>query len=364
MSEGLKASLDRIEQQMRDRQSGTSSSDDSEEMQPEGARVVPSTTPAGVEPERDPENGDDRHGIGELAYTPSVFAQLALPYRNPGDVPEWVRTNGLMSLVVVPGRWYDPKSGDLCKGYPYGVLPRLIVLWMATEAKRTGQRELVLGPSLTAFMGKLIIGREPGGKVRAGGGPTGSFTRLGDQLRRMLTATVTILDRRPVGAISEHRSAVFTFTSESRLWWSRDVAAADQPLWDSTVTLSEPFYDSIATGAIPLPTEALVDLRSRTSSPMALDTYVWFAHRLHRVKGATPPIAWSELAVQFGGDFKHVRQFKAQFLKELAHVLAVYPAARVDPGPKGLVLRHSPSPVPPKATFSCPIKSSRNALDR
>lgn len=345
LGEGLQASLDRIEQRLQDRPA----------LPPAESEPAPSSSPP-VEQETSPPSVEDQAGddVGELAYTPSVFAQLSLPYRNPGDVARWVRTNGLKTLTVRPGQWYDPRTGELREGYPYGVLPRLVVLWMATEAKRTQQRELVLGPSLTAFMGKLISGRDPDRRSRPGGGPTGSFTRLGDQLRRMLTATVTILDRRDSGAVSEHRSAVFSFASESRLWWSQDVAAADQPLWDSTVTLSEPFYEAIASGAIPLPTEALVALRSRTSSPMALDIYVWLAHRLHRVKGSTPPIGWSDLAVQFGSDYKQVRQFKAQFLKELAHVLAVYPAARLDPGPKGLVLRHSPSPVPPKSRFSRP----------
>jgi Plasmid encoded RepA protein len=339
--EGLQASLDRIEQRLQDRPALPSAEPNPEPSAP----VEQETAPLAVEDQA----GDD---TGELAYTPSVFAQLSLPYRNPGDVARWVRTNGLMTLTVRPGEWFDPKTGEDKTGYPYGVIPRLIVLWMATEAKRTQERELVLGPSLTAFTGKLIIGRNPGRRSWPGGGPTGSLTRLGDQLRRMLTATVTIRDRRDLGSISEHRSAVFSFASESRLWWSHDVGAADRPLWDSTVTLSEPFYEAIASGALPLPTEALIDLRSRTSSPMALDTYVWLAHRLHRVKGSTPPIGWSDLAVQFGADYAHVRQFKAQFLKELAHVLAVYPAARVDPGPKGLVLRHSPSPVPPKSRFS------------
>lgn len=344
LDEGLQASLDRIEQRLQDRPTPPPA-----ERQPGPGPSAPAereTTPPTVE-----DQADDV--VGDLAYTPSLFAQLCLPYRNPGDVGRWVRTNGLMTLTVRPGEWFDPKTGEDKVGYPYGVLPRLIVLWMATEAKRTGRRELVLGPSLTAFMGKLIIGRDPGRPSRSrGGGPTGSLTRMGDQLRRMLTATVTIRDRRDLGGVTEHRSAVFSFASESRLWWSQDAGAADRPLWESTVTLSEPFFEAIASGAIPLPTGALVDLRARTSSPLALDIYVWLAHRLHRVKGSTPPIAWSDLAVQFGGDYTHVRQFRAQFLKELAQVLAVYRAARVDPGPKGLVLRHSPSPVPPRSKFS------------
>jgi hypothetical protein len=308
-------------------------------------RRQPEEAPPAVadDEERPAQSAAPEHELSpELAFTPRLFAQLCLPYRNPGDVPRWVRRNGALTLTVRPGQWYDLRTGELCEGYPYGVLPRLVVIWMATEATKTQERELLLGPSLTAFMGKLIIGKE--GRSRPGGGPLGSFGRLGDQLRRMLTASVVVLDRRQAGAVIEDRSATFRFAAESRLWWSA-TASADHPLWESTITLSEEFFESIRAGSVPLPIEGLAALRARTSSPMALDIYVWLAHRLRTVKNPTPPISWADLAQQFGGDYAQVRQFKAQFLKELAHVLAVYPTANVVPGPKGLVLRRSRPPA-------------------
>ena len=60
-----------------------------------------------------------------------------------------------------------------------------------------------------------------------------------------------------------------------------------------------------------------------------------------------PTEPWKALADQFGGDYAQVRQFKAQFLKDLAHVLVVYPMAKVEPAKGGLMLRRSPAPVLP-----------------
>ena len=38
---------------------------------------------------------------------------------------------------------------------PYGNFPRLILAWVCTEAVRTQSRELVLGRSLSEFMGRF-----------------------------------------------------------------------------------------------------------------------------------------------------------------------------------------------------------------
>ena len=57
---------------------------------------------------------------------------------------------------------------------PYGNLPRLLLAWVSTEAVRTQSRELVLGRSLSEFMGKL--GMDSVGGAR---------TRFRNQIRRL-----------------------------------------------------------------------------------------------------------------------------------------------------------------------------------
>ena len=40
---------------------------------------------------------------------------------------------------------------------PYGNFPRLILAWVSTEAVRTRNRVLILGPSLAKFMRELGV---------------------------------------------------------------------------------------------------------------------------------------------------------------------------------------------------------------
>jgi hypothetical protein len=163
------------------------------------------------------------------------------------------------------------------------------VLWIATEVIQTRRRELVLGSSLRAFVANL--GLWPSG------GPRGDGHRVVDQLSRLVTASIVVNDiRDDLGAGRLYRTGIFTFADSFQLW-----APGEGFRWDGGLALSEQFHASILGGSIPLPVEALGELRRRTRSPMALDIYAWLAHRLHRVKKPTL-ISWGDLAAQFGGD--------------------------------------------------------------
>src|SRR5437588_11596407 len=81
---------------------------------------------------------EDAREVCAVGYAARLFAQLALPYRDPGPVVEWRRTNGAVSLRVNPGEVWTPGEPPR-SGFPFGVVPRLLVTWMATEAVRTKQ---------------------------------------------------------------------------------------------------------------------------------------------------------------------------------------------------------------------------------
>src|SRR5713226_10308794 len=46
---------------------------------------------------------EDAREAGAVGFAARLFSQLALPYRDPGDVPEWRRRNGSLTLIVNPG---------------------------------------------------------------------------------------------------------------------------------------------------------------------------------------------------------------------------------------------------------------------
>ena len=62
-------------------------------------------------------------------------------------------------------------------GLPYGAYPRLILVWMTTEALRTGERKLELGRSLSSFMGQLGL--------QCTGGHWGTIPRFREQMERL-----------------------------------------------------------------------------------------------------------------------------------------------------------------------------------
>jgi hypothetical protein len=108
---------------------------------------------------------------GEIGYHPRLFCQLALPYKDPGELPFWERRNGHYSLILRPAV-ETADTGRRRVAYPFGTVPRLLLSWFATEAVRTQQPELLLGDSLASFMRDL-------GMAAPTGGARG--TALGDQ---------------------------------------------------------------------------------------------------------------------------------------------------------------------------------------
>src|SRR6266516_963828 len=92
----------------------------------------------------------------EAAFIARQLVQATLPHKNPGkDVQAWSRTNGNLTLGIRPG-WDCEK--EISVGSLYGTIPRLLLFWMSTVARRTKNPRLDLGNTLASFMREL--GRE------------------------------------------------------------------------------------------------------------------------------------------------------------------------------------------------------------
>ena len=125
-----------------------------------------------------------------------MMALCSLPRTNPGNRHQYKRVNGPYKLVMIAGA--DNKL-------PYGNLPRLLVAWVCTEAVRTQSRELVLGSSLSEFMGKL--GMDSIGGAR---------TRLRNQMRRLFNAHVQLVYKDKHGEANVSSSVA----DRSEFWWN------------------------------------------------------------------------------------------------------------------------------------------------
>ena len=109
------------------------------------------------------------------------------------------------------------------------------------------------------------------------------------------------------------------------------------PLWKSTVTLGNTFFNEIIDRPVPIDMRALKALKR---SPLALDIYCWLTYRLSYLRKPTE-IPWPALQMQFGADYGRERDFKAAFLEHLRAVHVLYPEANIEEGERGLLLKPS-----------------------
>jgi len=261
----------------------------------------------------------DAKSAGMLGFMARPLVQATMPYKNSSN-DRHERTNGRYTLSMV--------AGNSAIGLPYGNIPRLVTIWLASEAVKTQERELILGNSLSGFMCQLGIVRS--------GGKWGSVGRLREQLRRLFNCQISVYS-----SDSGDHSLDLTIRKESHLWWDpKD--PNQQSLFPSTVLLAEGFFEEVTRSPIPIDMRAIMDLKS---SPMSLDIYMWLTWRMSYLTERTE-IPWQLLAEQFGGNYAETRFFKRAFLIHLEKVRAVYPAARVTEGKNGLILQNSPTHVP------------------
>ena len=251
---------------------------------------------------------------GALGFMARALVQATLPHKRvTGN--EFTRRNGAFTLNLL---------APSAIGLPYGTVPRLLLAWLTTEAVRTKSRDLVLGDSLSSFMRELDL--------IPTGGRWGSITRLKNQTQRLFSTSVDCF------YTSEDRTGMvgYRFADKAMLWW-HPKAPNQAALWQSTVSLSEPFFREVTEHPVPIDMRAL---RALKRSPMALDMYAWLTYRMSYLNKQTE-IPWGALAEQFGSDYARLRDFKSAFLREMRKVLAVYPAARVTEGHRGLLLKPS-----------------------
>lgn len=267
-----------------------------------------------------------------LGFMARVLVQATLPHRDPGETQIWGRQNGSYAITMQPGTRPGPSGKPIAVGLPYGNIPRLLMIWITTEAIRTKKRELLLGHTLSEFMRQLDLVPT--------GGRWGNVTRLRDQMRRMFSARIAFSYEE-----TNNDSNCYSFEpiniGKTYLWW--DANRPEQAdLWQSTIVLSEEFFDYVTQSPIPIDMRAIKAFRQ---SSMELDIYTWLTYRMSYLKKPTPVISWKSLSMQFGSEYSRLRDFKSNFITRLQNVLSIYDA-KIDTSDEGLILKPSRTHIP------------------
>ncbi len=283
--------------------------------------------------------GDDAGRIG-ISY--SGFCLTGLPHKRLPDEQAWEKRGHRVTLLVEPGRMKRGPGAARMVGVPYGARARMILLYLQTQAVRTGSREVELGRSLHDWLGRMGL---------AWGGETGKALR--EQAARIAACSLKFFWE---GEDASGWEAGRFVRSGLRFHaYGSDDRQGD--LWEDRVVLDETFYDALRQHPVPLREAALRELADRSAS---LDLYIWLAYRLHTLSGPTP-VRWAALREQFGTSYSELRFFRRDFPKMLAPAVAAYPEAQVGVGDDGVVLHPSPSPVAVKVVALGRPKTKRSS---
>lgn len=268
---------------------------------------------------------DEEDGIG---VTYSGFCQAALPHRKLPLDQAWVRQNERMTLMVEPGRIIRPGTIDTdFVGVPFGSRARLILLYLQSQALRSGSRQVELGTSMRHWLRRMGIPQ--GGN---------SIAEVRDQATRLSTCKLTFFYKAAAGGTGFSAERI---VDDGVLFLDQGHNEAQGTLFVESVRISESFFTALKAHPVPIWEPAIKHIQNNS---LALDAYVWLAYRLHVLQRPIL-VRWAALHGQFGGGFKAVRQFKPTFVQNLRLATAVYPDAQVDVADEGVWLRPSRPPI-------------------
>lgn len=272
-------------------------------------------------------HGESAIEADALGFMAKMLVQTTLPHRaQPGT--QYTRTDGDVTLSIT----------DLGgAGLPYGAYPRLILIWMTTEALRTGERKLELGRSLSSFMGQLGL--------QCTGGHWGTIPRFRNQMERLLGAAISTRWRHDQTTQIHVGGSNLVLAEEFDLWWVPEKLPRT-PLAQSQVTLSQKFFEQLVESPVPLDLRAI---RALKQSPLSLDLYAWATRRVSYLERSTL-ISWDALRRSFGTGYADTPQgrvkFRAKVLDALGRVCGVYSALRLEIENGGVLLLPSAPHIP------------------
>jgi hypothetical protein len=265
---------------------------------------------------------DERQKLG---ITYSGFCLTSLPHKKLGDDVPWEKRGHKVTLLVEPGRLKVNGKMKLF-GVPYGARARMILIYLQTQAIRTGRREVELGRSMRDWLTRMGI---------SVGGET--FKGFREQSLRISACSLKFFwDGDNANAFDKGGIV------KRGLIFHEDFSDNRQgSLWNDVVQLDEMFFQALQEHPVPLLEEAVRQLKDRS---LSLDLYVWLAYRLHSLQ-RPQPITWASLYGQFGVGYDQIKHFKPRFVQAMQYALAAYPDAKIETESNGIVLRPSRPPV-------------------
>lgn len=266
-----------------------------------------------------------------LGFSTRIFAQANLPHKAPKPGTElWVRKNGKATFTMQPGYRVGDDGTATKLALPYGTMPRLLLIYMVSEAIRTKKKRIDLGDCLAEFLRRIDLPRD-----------SRTIRMLKKQLELLSAAHMQFTFHDPENGMKGTMSGA-VIKGNVTFWDPKH--PEQKSLWQNYIDLNADFFEEIVKNGFPLDLDAVGALRK---SPLALDLYGWLAYRMRGIKRPTN-IPWESLHAQVGSDYGTVKNFRAKALHAMTMIRTVWHDLAYDTSVQGhLTLIPCPTPVGP-----------------
>lgn len=274
----------------------------------------------------------------EIWYGHSILTSTLFPATPPPKGTDFVsKDNNTVEYILEAGIDSLTRSRD----FPYGKYPRLLMAWMAKQIRAAGKRKTgtvdpethtITIPTMYQLSEELGIPR--GGR---------SAKSLQEQLRRLLYCHISIrqktgfVGRSTYDSVNVQMVKAVRFVNDER----------NQDFSGAKFILTDEVWERLASESAPFDTRAANYLLSGRSV-MPYDIYVWLTGTMKNLRHDLP-LDWDWLHERFGDSIEDRHYFKHVFRSALGKVHDVYPEARVETDRHGIIVRPSPTSVPPRA---------------
>lgn len=258
-----------------------------------------------------------------LGFASRPFVLCGLPIKRPkrGELLH-ERRNGRFLLQV---------TGHPSYGLPWGQ-DRLVPIFLATLAVRQ-QSQTIQFRSAAEMLD--TFGMNQGGT---------QYRRLIAAFQRVFGATIffgTDVQRDKAAVIHQAR---FNFITEARIWYTRDYEQETLPGGcENQIVLSPEFYREITAHPIPADLDAA---KALSSSPAALDLFMWISYRCFIAKGEERVALFGDVGLvnQLGSaEYARPRKFRERLAQWLDLVRSLWPGcpARISSDGSALILNRA-----------------------
>jgi hypothetical protein len=273
----------------------------------------------------------------DIGYMVNFAVHANLPYR---ELPNIKIVDGNGQIIEVRANEFTRVAQNFHLtlmapseiGLPWGLMPRIAVLWFSTQAVETRSPIIQLGRSRSDFMQSLGLAPT--------GGKNGSILRFNDMMKRLASCNFTVTYDR--GKTFKMRQAALVSAAQ--------FIYDDTTEWKGVVQLTQEFYQNAILRPVPVRWSVINLLRREGGSPLAVDLYVYATHRVFNLESPVE-VPFKMLRLQLGSNFGNSRQGKFDFERDvtekLARVCSVYSQLKVTVrAGKGITLFPSQTSIP------------------